>query len=82
MPLLTAHYHSLILFRSCTSPEPVGVEDHFAPAGAPADADDPPLVSDLQLLMNGAEPAELSSHFACWVEALARVQIQERGFYM
>ena len=55
-----------------------GLDDHFSSGRGNGDADpnDPPLVSDVRALLEGAVPDQLSSHFAFWVEGLARMPVQ------
>lgn len=55
-----------------------GVDNHFNKCAA-IDPEDPPLVSSVEQLVSGASPQDLSPHFASWIEALARVSIQETG---
>ena len=54
-----------------------GLANHFRPDEA-ADRNDPPLINDLINFAMGSGPEELSDHYARWVEALARIRVQER----
>lgn len=54
-----------------------GIDDHFHPGEAAPDPSDPPLADDLEAFINGAQPGDLSQNFTAWIEALARVKVQE-----
>ena len=54
------------------------MKEHFNPDdSAGVDPNDPPLCEDVDKFIHGADASDFSPHFTVWLEALARVRVQE-----